>query len=199
MNQHYRELLDLVGSRICHDLISPIGAISNGVELISMSGDMAGPELSLITESAENANARIRFFRIAFGAAQPGQMIGRGEIAAVLADVWRGSRLVAHWAPEDDQPRHMVKLAFLLMLCLESAMPRGGRLSVNVAGGHWALLGEAEQLRLEPDLWALLGGAEVRPPLRAATVQFGLAALLADDLERPLSIESGPETVRIRF
>jgi histidine phosphotransferase ChpT len=63
------ELTSLIGSRICHDLISPLGAIGNGVELLAMSEVAKGPEMSLIAESVENANARIRFFRVAFGAA----------------------------------------------------------------------------------------------------------------------------------
>jgi len=72
-------LNDLIGSRICHDLISPLGAIGNGVELLTMSGTSTAPEISLIAESVENANARIRFFRIAFGAASGLSQIGNAE------------------------------------------------------------------------------------------------------------------------
>ena len=59
----------LIGSRICHDLISPIGAINNGIELIEMGSTASTPEMTLISESVVNASARIRYFRIAFGAA----------------------------------------------------------------------------------------------------------------------------------
>ncbi len=54
------DLAALIGSRICHDLISPIGAIGNGLELLSMAG-AGGPEVALISDSVSNANARIRF------------------------------------------------------------------------------------------------------------------------------------------
>jgi len=84
------DLNALVGSRICHDLISPIGAIGNGVELLQMESAAQGPELALISESVTNANARIRFFRIAFGAAGRDQRIGRSEVAGILADLYRG-------------------------------------------------------------------------------------------------------------
>ena len=63
------DLAALIGSRICHDLISPIGAIGNGVELMMMDGTAKTPELALIAESVANANARIRYFRVAFGSA----------------------------------------------------------------------------------------------------------------------------------
>ena len=70
MTETLREdLTALVGSRICHDLISPLGAIGNGLELLQLSGLPQGPEWALIAESVENASARIRFFRIAYGAA----------------------------------------------------------------------------------------------------------------------------------
>jgi histidine phosphotransferase ChpT len=62
------EIAALIASRICHDLISPIGAIGNGMELMALSSgqEQSSPELDLISQSVENANARIRFFRIGF-------------------------------------------------------------------------------------------------------------------------------------
>ena len=63
MGQSNINLAALIGSRICHDLISPIGAINNGLELLGMSDAREGPELELISESVGNASARIRFFR----------------------------------------------------------------------------------------------------------------------------------------
>ena len=85
------EFAALIGSRICHDLISPIGAVNNGLELLSMTGVSPSPELALIGDSVDSASARIRFFRVAFGAAE-NQMIGPTEINAILRDYYRGSR-----------------------------------------------------------------------------------------------------------
>ena len=70
-----RDVNALLGSRICHDLISPLGAIGNGVELLSLSGVRAESELSLIARSVESANTKIRFFRIAFGATTADQLV----------------------------------------------------------------------------------------------------------------------------
>ena len=84
------ELNALIGSRICHDLISPLGAIGNGIELLTMSGMSAAPEITLISESVDNANARIRFFRIAFGAASADAVTSHSEVTGILADVYRG-------------------------------------------------------------------------------------------------------------
>ncbi|MEO1362985.1 MAG: hypothetical protein AAFU86_04320 [Pseudomonadota bacterium] len=83
MGQDNVNLAALIGSRICHDLISPIGAINNGLELLNMAGASDGPEMELISESVENASARIRFFRMAYGAASD-QPVGRAEVVSIL-------------------------------------------------------------------------------------------------------------------
>ncbi len=199
MTRAIRNLPDLLGSRICHDLISPIGAISNGVELISMSGEIAGPEMSLIAESVDNANARIRFFRIAFGVASPEQRIGRNEITAILRDTSRGGRMVIDWQPEQDLPRARVKLAFLVLQCFESAMPRGGRVSVSVVGDSWALLGECDRIRFDPQLWQMLDDPDTEGPLDAGNVHFALAGHCARDTGRQIQVESSASSARVRF
>ena len=65
-------LATLIGSRICHDLASPIGAVKNGLELLHLSSENStGPEICLIEESSDNAIGRVNFFRIAFGMGGP--------------------------------------------------------------------------------------------------------------------------------
>ena len=192
-------LADLIGSRICHDLISPIGAISNGVELINMSGSLSGPEMNLISESVENANARIRFFRIAFGSAGRDQRIGRAEITSILADMSRGGRLVTEWQTAVDLPRPMVKLAFLVLQCLDHALPWGGRVNVNSVGDNWAILGEADQLRFDQKTWSLLTESADASGLQASNVQFSLAAITAAELGRDLLVEHSDKAIRVRF
>lgn len=83
----------LIGSRICLDLISPIEAIGNGVEFLTMSASVgSSPELNLIADSVHNTNARIRFFRIAYGAASMDNVIGRQEVISVLPETAQGGR-----------------------------------------------------------------------------------------------------------
>ncbi|NDV00618.1 histidine phosphotransferase family protein [Pseudoroseicyclus tamaricis] len=170
------DLAALVGSRLCHDLISPLGAISNGVELISMSSRLDGPEMQLIGESVGAANARLRFFRIAFGDAAADAMIGPGEITSTLAAVSEGSRLSYSWAAEGEVRRREAKVIFLLLQCLETAMPFGGEVSVDrCETGRWRLQAEGRHMRIDPDLWQ--GLPEGQPPRDAQTpamVQFVL-------------------------
>jgi histidine phosphotransferase ChpT len=118
----------LIASRICHDLISPIGAIGNGVELLTMEpGGATRPEYALISASVANANARIRLFRIAFGSATSDQRIPRNEVLSILTDLGHAGRITFAWTSQGDLSRREVRLVFLLLLCLETVLPFGGR------------------------------------------------------------------------
>lgn len=181
MMQDKPDLAALIGSRICHDLISPIGAIGNGVELLMMDGMAKTPELALIAESVASANARIRFFRVAFGAANGDQRIARGEVAGILSDMTRSGRMQVEWISPGDLSRREVKLAFLLFLCLESAMPYGGRVRIERGDAGWSLTAEAPRMKIEPALWEILTERHAPPEIAAGQVHF---ALVPEELAR---------------
>ncbi len=169
------DLASLLGSRICHDLISPLGAIGNGVELMMLDGGRVRPELALIAQSVASANARVRFLRIAFGSSGRGQQMGQAEIGTLLRDWTEGGRLRVDWQVDGDVDRPDVRRAFLALLCLETALPTGGNIIVTRAEGRWRFTAGGRRLRADPSLWAVLepGGAP-DGALGAAHVQFGL-------------------------
>lgn len=192
------DLTALLGSRICHDLISPLGAIGNGIELLMMSGATLGPEITLISESVSNANARIRFFRIAYGLASPGQTVSRNEIRSILDDMTRGGRLSIDWQVDGDALRTDVKLACLALQCMESALPHGGRVTVSRPDG-WVIETKAERLKIDPPLWSRLEGAGPGTEIAAAHVQFALLPEAARRHGRNLSVETVSGRVAIRY
>jgi histidine phosphotransferase ChpT len=198
MPQSNLNIAALIGSRICHDLISPIGAINNGLELLNMSGGAPGPEMDLIHESVENASARIRFFRIAFGAAGE-QMMGRSEVVSILKDLMEGGRLSVAWGPMDPQPRANVRLAFLALLCMENAIPYGGRIEISADDDQWLLHGRADKLNVDAPLWQVLATRELPADLRPAQVQFALLPLIASDLGRRVVTEISETEVKLRL
>lgn len=193
------DLTALLGSRICHDLISPIGAIGNGVELLLMDGAAHGPEMTLIAESVANANARIRFFRIGFGASNTDQRIGRPEVTAILADLTRGGRLGIDWNGPSDLPRREVKLAFLLLMCLETALAYGGQITVDRTEGRWSLIARAPKMRVDPDLWEVLSNPAAAHEVTPAQVHFALAPDELASLGRKLTVEIRQGEIRIAF
>ena len=193
------DLAALLGSRICHDLISPIGAIGNGLELLMMEAGTRGPEMALISESVGHANARIRFFRVAFGAAAGEQRLGRSEVASIITDMTRGGRLSIEWHSGADLSRGEVKIAFLLLMCLESAMAYGGKITVQVDGGRWQINGEATKLRIEPGLWAVLADPTAAPEITPAVVHFPLAAEEITRRQYRLTAELGTTSIKLSF
>lgn len=193
------DLVALLGSRICHDLISPIGAISNGVELLMMDGSTMGPEIALIAESVANANARIRFFRVAYGVSGPEQRIGRTEVLSILSDLTRGGRLTIDWRGPTDLPRRQVKLAFLLIQCLESAMAFGGRIAVDLSDDRWTLTGVATKLKLDEKLWDTLFDANAKADITAAQVHFALIPGELAQQSRRLTATIAPTEIDLSF
>lgn len=198
MMQDRTDLAALIGSRICHDLISPIGAISNGLELLEMTGDASGPEMELISDSADHAGARIRFFRIAYGAADD-QDIGRQEVSSVLRALNRGGRCQFQWGPTDPAPRNLVQLAFLALQCLESALPHGGEVQVQREGAEWTVRATDVSVQANPEHWQELARGKPCAGATAATVQFVLLPVLAQDLGRTLSARWSEREIVLQF
>jgi histidine phosphotransferase ChpT len=191
-------LATLIGSRICHDLISPIGAINNGLELLTMSGDPSGPEMGLIGESVGNASARIRFFRIAFGAAGD-QLVGPGEVNSILRDLYDGSRLKINWQVNDPVQRTEVRMAFLALMCIETALPYGGSVDLRKPDDTWLLHGVADRVTTEASVWHLLAGAAMNKDLPPSHVQFALLPIVARDDGRKITVQSDETRLTIQF
>ena len=191
------DLVALVGSRLCHDLISPLGAIGNGVELLAMSGLGDSPEVQLISESVAAANARIKFFRIAFGQASADQRIGTPEVLGVLEEISRGGRVKYHWLGAGDQSRRVVKLIFLAILCLEPSLPWGGEVVISEENGEWRLVAQAKRTKPDPDLWSRLSGATAT--VSPAQVQFLLLPREAEHQGRRVVWDVAETSVEIRF
>ncbi|MBR9762958.1 MAG: histidine phosphotransferase [Rhodobacteraceae bacterium] len=195
-------LASLIGSRICHDLISPVGAIQNGLELLSLEGALRGPEMMLISESVSAASAKIRFMRIAFGMAGQGQKIGRGEVAGILDDLSQSGRITYDWTPTGDFERCQIQEVFLALLCVESAMPQGGVISVTRAdkpGCNWEVSGPALAARPDPALWRVVEGREDGTAIAPAHVQFALLPALIRDRHGELDLLITEDSLTLRF
>lgn len=194
-----KDLSALVGSRICHDLISPIGAISNGVELLAMTEGDATAEMALISESVENAAARIRFFRIAFGGARADQLISRTEVLSVLSAVAQGGRHTYYWQVDEDNQRRNVRIAFLLLLCLETALPAGGDLTIRKDADVWVVSAESSRLKFDETLWDGLKNNANGFDYSAAQVQFAMLPAIISEAGRNLTVERSDTQIIARF
>lgn len=191
-------LAALIGSRICHDLVNPLGAIGNGIELLAMAGTAGGPEIGLITDSVTMANARIRLFRLAFGLAGPDQRIGRPEILGILADLTRGSRMTVEWTSASEIGRAEAKIALLAVMACETALAYGGKVSVVQGAEGWQIDGIAPRLRIDEALWATLAHCGPANP-QPAQVHFTLLPQEAAQIGRRLRVALAEGQVTLAF
>jgi histidine phosphotransferase ChpT len=180
------DLAALVCSRVCHDVISPVGAIVNGLEVLADEKDdkMREVALDLIRKSAVQASARLQFARLAFGAAgSAGAQIDLGDAAEVAKGALADDRLKLVWnLPRVLLPKNRVKLLLNLLMIAATAIPRGGTLTVDPVGGEEAmgfrLRAEGTNPRIPAQAEALLAGNPAET-LDAHVIQPYYAGLLA--------------------
>src|SRR3954463_2568944 len=132
------ELAALLCSRVCHDLISPVGAIVNGLEVLD---DNPKPDdrefaLNLIRKSARTASARLQFCRLAFGAAgSAGAQIDVGDAQTMARGHLEDDKTKIAWnLPRELLPKNRVKLLLNMMVIAQQTIPRGGVLTVDSVG-----------------------------------------------------------------
>jgi histidine phosphotransferase ChpT len=132
------ELAALLCSRVCHDLISPVGAIVNGLEVLD---DDPKPDdrefaLDLIRKSAKTASARLQFCRLAFGAAgSAGAQIDLGDAQTMAKGHFEDGKLTIAWnLPRLLLPKNRVKLLLNMLVIAQQTIPRGGVLTVDPVG-----------------------------------------------------------------
>ena len=132
------DLAALLCSRVCHDVISPVGAIVNGLEVLEDEKDPAMREFAfdLIAKSSKQASARLQFARIAFGAAgSKGAEIDLGDVEQVAKGLFLDEKTKLTWeAPRILLAKNKVKLLLNLVMIATGTIPRGGNIHVVVSG-----------------------------------------------------------------
>jgi histidine phosphotransferase ChpT len=132
------DLAALLCSRVCHDLISPVGAIMNGLEVMEDGKDEETSQfaMELIKKSAKTASAKLQFCRLAFGAAgSAGAQIDTGDAEKVTRGLMEDDKTKLGWnLPRVLLAKNRVKLLLNMMLLAARAIPRGGQLTVDPVG-----------------------------------------------------------------
>jgi len=159
------EFASLLCSRLCHDLLSPVGALNNGLELLADETDPAMRErcMELLSESAQASANKLKFFRIAFGAAGGyGELIDTGEARTAIEALHGNGKVKLGWMVETDRlPKNAVKVLMNLALIAGDALVRGGQLDIGAEGSEIVIRAEGPRLVLDPEIRnALLGQAD---------------------------------------
>ena len=200
------DLAALLCSRVCHDVISPVGAIVNGLEVLEDENDasMRDFALDLIRKSARQASARLQFARLAFGAAgSAGASIDLGDAEQVARGMFQDDKVKLSWtAPRALLPKNRVKLLLNLLVIATNAVPRGGTIDVVVTGDaeacEFVLTSRGTNARIPPHAEELLAGSTENGTVDAHGIQVYYAGLIARaaGMKVALSLEDGAVTVR---
>jgi histidine phosphotransferase ChpT len=194
------DLAALLCSRVCHDLISPVGAIVNGLEVLEEDKDEETRTfaLKLIEKSARQASARLQFCRLAFGAAgSAGAQIDLGDAEKVARGLLADDRVKINWnLPRELLPKNRVKLLLNMLLIAAAAIPRGGTLAVDAVqdGQGFRITASGLNARLTQITLDLLVGSPAQA-VDAHAIQPFYTGILARDCGLTLSAAAEGETV----
>lgn len=136
-------ILELVCSKLCHDLISPIGAINNGVEFLEDMGSGSDEVTSLIAYSAQQASAKLQAYRMAYGAGGADDTIKPEDVQKAIQGMIGGdNKIKQEWDAwgnlgyGDDRPHGYCKILICALLLAIECLPKGGVLSVSAGSSQ---------------------------------------------------------------
>ena len=195
-------ILELMASKVCHDIISPIGAVNNGREFLTEMGANAGDEvIELIEFSASQASAKLKAYRMAYGAGGADDSIKPEEVhQAIEAIVGKENKITQNWDPHgelgyrEDRPKAYCKILICSILLAIECLPKGGEIGVKpgtdretlvIATGDGAAIRERTGEALSHDL--------PREALEPKYVHPYLTGLLAQAYDHGVSMQA-PES-----
>jgi histidine phosphotransferase ChpT len=199
------DLAALLCSRVCHDVISPVGAIINGLEVLDGEEDeeMRVVAMKLIKKSAASASARLQFCRLAFGAAGSfGASIDTGDAEKVARDIFASDRTILQWtAPRRLASRNSVKLLLNLCLIAAGSIPRGGVITVNLSNDEDAMTIRVEakgaNAKLSHSAGDILTNAFPAEAIDGHSIQLYFTTLLARECQATLSVSTAQDVVTL--
>ncbi|GES46658.1 histidine phosphotransferase ChpT [Rhizobium sp. ERR 922] len=192
------DLAALLCSRVCHDVISPVGAINNGLELLDEGGADADA-MDLIRTSALNASVRLKFARLAFGASgSVGASIDTGEAERAAKDFAAAEKKteVSWVGPRAIIAKNRVKLLLNLFLVAYGAIPRGGNIEVTLENpefeAKFTITAKGRLMRIPPKFAEICSGT-LEEAIDAHSIQPYYTVLLAEESGMELSYNATPE------
>jgi histidine phosphotransferase ChpT len=192
------DLAALLCSRVCHDLISPVGAIVNGLEVLEEDKDEETKTfaLDLIKKSAAQASAKLQFCRLAFGAAgSAGAQIELGDAEKAARGLIEDGKTTIAWnLPRELVPKNRAKLLLNMLMVAGGAIPRGGTLTVDPLGVGYRITAAGLNARVTPATADLLSGSPAHP-VDAHAIQPLYTGILARDCGLTLSAAAEGEAV----
>jgi histidine phosphotransferase ChpT len=192
-------------SRVCHDLVGPLGAVVNGLEVMEDERDaaMRADALKIVSSSAAQALARLQFMRIAFGAAgSAGAELDVGEIGRLIGGLLEGGKVQLRWQSQHiNWPKNWAKLLMNATLLGADCLPRGGVLDVQVspdpAAPSFRITATSPHARVLEEIGNAVRGEVAEAHLDARGIQPYLTHKLSRDLNAGLTVTTREGAVEL--
>lgn len=206
MSDLAHDLASLMCSKLCHDLVSPVGALGNGIEVLAdeKDGDLREHALELIAQSARAAAAKLQFARLAYGSAGgPGGTLDLASAARAAQDYFAATKASLQWEPAPQAaPKDVARLCLNLLLVALDSIPRGGEIRAELtigADGKGTFVAEAmgRGARLSEGTWNAIQGKLPHQELDARLVQPYFAGHIARQIPAEVTQQSEESTVRL--
>jgi histidine phosphotransferase ChpT len=199
------DLAAFLCSRVCHDLISPVGAIVNGLEVLEDNNDEETKTfaLALIKKSARQASAKLQFCRLAFGASGSSTaQVDLGDAEAVARGFFEDDKTKLAWnLPRLLWPKNKVKLVLNLLLIAGQTIPRGGTIAIDAVGEGdamtFVITATGLNARIPQAVPALVSGDPAGHAVDAHAIQPFYAGMLARTCKLAVSVALEGEKVLV--
>jgi len=175
-------VLELLCARFCHEMVSPVGAIGNGVELLDEDDpDFVREAIALIGQSARTASRRLQFYRFAYGTALTASNAAPRELLLGFLD---GGKVAGDWEPAvSSLSPEWQRLACNLAVIAAETLPRGGRIAVRpIPGGGVEVEASGDSVLVNREVVAALAGTADATELNSRTIHGHVTAKFAEQL-----------------
>lgn len=198
------DLAALMCARICHDLISPVGALGSAIEVLNdpANADMHEDAMDLVRLSATQASAKLQFLRLAFGAgtSAPGQ-IGKTNIMELVEGVYGGGKVEINWGSFlDELGKVQARLVLNMVMMAMPTIPRGGVLHLSAEhqdGLTLKAVATGTRARLDPVVTRTLAGQAPEDGFDGRSIQPFYSGLIVRELQGKITAVLEDETVTI--
>lgn len=197
--------LELLCSRICHDVVSPVAAISNGVELLTeMGADGLEDSMGLLTHAARQASVRLQMFRLSYGAGGSETMVTGKMIYETFNQYIESDKVKLEWdlmnaTPDEDLKAGFFKVLVNAMLFAREVLIRGGTVKVSKDGYVMSVEATGETVTVREGMAEALKGDIAVDDLTPKTIHPYMTRMFADHFGYPLAYEAGENSIKINI
>jgi histidine phosphotransferase ChpT len=196
---------EILISKLCHDLVSPVGAVNNGIEFLTdMGADGLKDGLGLIEHSAHQASVRLQLFRMCYGAGGSDAKVSGKMIYETFQNYIEGTKIKLNWdlmnaMPDSDLPSGFMKTLLNAMVFVQESLPKGGEITITLENNHMTIIGRGGLIRPKEGSIEAIEGKLSIDDITPKSVHGFITIAYADLFELELRLSQTDEALSLRL